>query len=145
MPAMKRFLQHPRIRRAQRGMALLECLMALLIFSVGLLGLLGLEARVMNISTDSENRNRAAMLASEVASQMWLNNTVNPATLAGVPAYVALVARVNDQTQGGLPGGVPLVVPVAGTTNAADITITWQEVSDTAGNLSTLTTRVILP
>ena len=141
---MKR-LQCSRIGGAQRGMALLECLMALLIFSVGLLGLLGLEARVMNISTDSENRGRAAMIASEVASQMWLNNTVNPATLAGVPAYVAVVARVADQTQGGLPGGVPLVVPVAGTTNAADITITWQEVSDTAGNLSTLTTRVILP
>jgi type IV pilus assembly protein PilV len=141
---MKR-LQCSRVEGAHRGMALLECLMALLIFSVGLLGLLGLEARVMNISTDSENRNRAAMLASEVASQMWLNNTVNPATLAGVPAYVALVARVGDQTQGGLPGGVPLIVPVAGTTNAADITITWQEVSDAPLSPSTLNTRVILP
>ena len=77
--------QCSRIEGAQRGMALLECLMALLIFSVGLLGLLGLEARVMNISTDSENRNRAAMLASEVASAMWLNNTVLPTA----PAVVA--------------------------------------------------------
>jgi type IV pilus assembly protein PilV len=141
---MKR-LQSSHIEGAQRGMALLECLMALLIFSVGLLGLLGLEARVMNISVDSENRSRAAMLASEVASQMWLNNTVDPLTLAGTPAYVALLARVADQTQGGLPGGVPAVVPVAGTTNAADITITWQEVSDAPATPSTLTTRVILP
>jgi type IV pilus assembly protein PilV len=137
---MKRFLRRPGMRD-QRGMALLECLMALLIFSVGLLGLLGLEARVMNISVDSENRNRAALFAGEVASQMWLNSTVTPATAD----YTALLASVNDQTKGGVPGGVVTVVPVVTTTNAADITVTWQETSDTAGNLSTLTTRVILP
>ena len=114
-------------------------LMALLIFSVGLLGLLGLEARVMSTSVNSENRNRAAMLASEVASQMWLNNTVTPATTA----YNNLILNAGDQTQGGVPSGVINVVPVVGTTNAADVTVTWQEVSD--ANLSTLTTRVILP
>jgi type IV pilus assembly protein PilV len=138
---MKQFLQRPRIAGGQRGIALLECLMALLIFSVGLLGLLGLEARVMNISTDSENRNRAALFAGEVASQMWLNSTVTPATTD----YTALLATVNDQTHGGLPSGVVTVVPVAGTTNAADIKVTWQEVSDAPLSPSTLTTRVILP
>jgi type IV pilus assembly protein PilV len=115
--------------------------MALLIFSVGLLGLLGLEARVMNISVDSEDRSRAALFAGEIASQMWLNGTVTPAT----PDYTALLARVNDATQGGVPSGVVTVVPVAGTTNAADITVTWQQTSDPVGTLSTLTTRVILP
>jgi type IV pilus assembly protein PilV len=138
---MNRFLRRRGTARGQRGMALLECLMALLIFSVGLLGLLGLEARVMNISVDSENRNRAALFAGELASQMWLNSTVTPATAD----YTALLATVNDQTKGGLPGGVVAVVPVAGTTNAADITVTWQEVSDAPLSPSTLTTRVILP
>jgi type IV pilus assembly protein PilV len=138
---MKRFSQRVRPARAQYGMALLESLMALLIFSFGLLGLLGLESRVMNFSVDSENRNRAAMFASEVASQMWLNSTVAPAT----PAYTALVATVNDQTKYGLPGGAVTVTPVAGTTNAADIVVTWQEISDAPGSPSTLTTRVILP
>src|SRR5580693_8071094 len=116
---MKR-LQCSRIGGAQRGMALLECLMALLIFSIGLLGLLGLEARVMNISTNSENRNRAAMLASEVASQMWLNNTV----LSTAPTIAAIAANAGNQTLGGLPGGVVTVTPVGVTTNAADITVT---------------------
>jgi type IV pilus assembly protein PilV len=138
---MKRFLQRAGMARDQRGMALLESLMALLIFSVGLLGLLGLEARVMNLSVDSANRNRAALFAGELASQMWLNATVTPATAD----YATLLASVNDQTKGGVPAGVVTVVPVAGTTNATDITVTWQETSDVAGNLSTLTTRVILP
>jgi type IV pilus assembly protein PilV len=137
---MKRCSQRAR-SPAQEGMALLECLMALLIFSVGLLGLLGLEARVMNISVDSENRNRAAMLASEVASQMWLNNTV----VSTAPSIAAVTANASDQTQGGLPGGAVTVTPVAGTTNAADITVTWQETSDAVANPSRLTTRVILP
>ena len=135
---MKRFLQRSHFPRSQRGVALLECLMALLIFSVGLLGLMGLEARVMNISVDSENRNRAAMLASEVASQMWLNNTV---TLPNTADHIALLARIPDQTQGGLPGGVVTVTQI-GATNAADITVTWQEVNAPP---SKLTTRVILP
>jgi type IV pilus assembly protein PilV len=115
--------------------------MAMLIFSFGLLGLLGLEARLMSLSVDSEDRNRAAMFASELSSQMWLNGTVTPAA----PAYAALLATVANQAQGGLPNGAVAVVPVAGTTNAADITITWQEVTDTPANPSQLTTRVILP
>jgi type IV pilus assembly protein PilV len=127
--------------RPQHGVALLECLMAMLIFSFGLLGLLGLEAKVMTFSTTSENRNRAAMFASELASQMWLNGTVTP----GTAAYTALEGTVNDQTKGGLPSGAVTVVPVVGTTNAADIKVTWQETPDAVGNLSTLTTRVILP
>src|SRR5256885_893338 len=134
---MMRFLQRSHIARAQRGMALIECMMALLIFSVGLLGLLGLEARVMDISTNSENRSRAAMLASEVASQMWLNDTVVPTA----PAIVAAAANAGNQTLGGLPGGVVTVTQI-GTTNAADITVTWQE---STGPASQLTTRVILP
>jgi type IV pilus assembly protein PilV len=137
---MKQFLQRPRSARTQGGIALLECLMALLIFSVGLLGLLGLEARVMNISVDSENRGRAALLASEIASQMWINNTVAPTTTA----YNNLVANAGDQTQGGLPGGVATVTQI-GTTNVANITITWQEISDAPATPSTLTTQVILP
>lgn len=137
---MKR-MKSSRIHRAQRGIALLECLMALLIFSVGLLGLLGLEARVMNISVDSENRNRAAMIAGEVASQMWLNNTVSSTD----PNVIAAGANVADQTQGGLPGGAVTVTDLPTATNTADITVTWHEVSDTGGTGSSLTTRVVLP
>jgi type IV pilus assembly protein PilV len=137
---MKR-LQKSRIAGGQRGVALMECLMAMLIFSVGLLGLLGLEARVMNISVDSENRSRAALIAGEVASQMWLNNTVDGTNLN----VAAAGANANDQTQGGLPGGAVTVTPVPATLNAADITVTWHEVSDATGPGSALTTRVILP
>jgi type IV pilus assembly protein PilV len=142
---MNRSSQCAPAARAQLGIALIECMMALLIFSVGLLGLLGLEARVMNFSSESENRNRAAMFASELASQMWLNGTVTP----GTADYTALQGTIADQSKGGLPGGVAnatvTVTPLTGTTNTADIVITWLEHTDAPGNLSTLTTRVVLP
>lgn len=139
---MKCLRMRPLSRRSQRGVALLECLMATLIFSFGVLGLVGLEARAINFSVDSEDRNRAALFASEIAANMWINGSVTVAT----PAFAALLAGVNDPTKTGLPNGVVTITPVAGTTNSADITITWKPPSDTAtADNSVLTTRVILP
>jgi type IV pilus assembly protein PilV len=138
---MKRSTFRAAGRRPHEGMALVECLIAMLIFSIGVVGLMGLEAKAIHLSQDSEDRNRAALLASEIASNMWLNSTINPLT----PAYATLLASVNNTAAGGLPNGVVTVTPVAGTTNAADIVITWQPPSDAGGALSTLNTRVILP
>ncbi len=138
-------------RRRQRGMALIEALVSILIFSFGVLGLVGLEARAINFAGDAEDRNRAALFASEIASTMWLTGTVTQpgATIAAWQASVA------DPTQTGVSNGILTVIPVAGKTNAAgvinaaDITITWQPPSDgttiTAATRSVLTTRVILP
>lgn len=126
---------------SQKGIALVECLIAMLVFSIGVVGLMGLEAKAIHLSQDSEDRNRAALFASEIASNMWLNSTISPTT----PAYTALLASVSDATAGGLPNGAVTVTPVAGTTNAADIVITWQPPSDAVGTVRTLNTRVILP
>jgi type IV pilus assembly protein PilV len=139
-------------RRTQRGVALIEALVSMLIFSFGVLGLMGLESRAINYSVDADDRNRAALFASEVASSMWAAGTVNvPAVPVSTnafvqPAYATLLARVNDPTNGGLPNGVVTIIPVAGTTNAADIQITWKPPSQTAAaDSSVLTTRVTLP
>ena len=74
---------------------------------------------------------------------MWLNGTVAPTT----PEYTALLAKINDMSQGGLPSGTVTVaapaVPPPGTTNVTNITITWQETADATP--SQLTTQVILP
>lgn len=131
-----------RPQRTLGGFALLEALIAIAIFSFGVLGLLGLEARAINYSLDAEDRNRAAVLASEVASTMWLNGSVT------LPAatYTAFQASAADPTKTGLPGGNLIVQATAGTTNSADITITWAAPYRATGETgNTLTTRVILP
>jgi type IV pilus assembly protein PilV len=53
-------------------MALIEALVSILIFSFGVLGLIGLQASAINFSVDAEDRNRAALFANEIASSMWL-------------------------------------------------------------------------
>jgi type IV pilus assembly protein PilV len=131
-------------RRSQRGVALIEALMSILIFSIGVLGLMGLEARAINFSVDAEDRNRAALFASEVASTLWLSGAGNigNAITANTTAWNTSVA---DPTKTGLPNGLINVTAVAGTTNAADISITWRSPSRTTTVNSVLTTRVILP
>jgi len=136
--------------RPQRGVALMEVLVSILIFAFGLLGLIGLEASAIHYSADAEDRNRAALFAGEVASSMWLNNSVTP-TAAQLATWNTNIA--NTTTETGLPSGALTITPTAGTTNSADITISWKPTTDkTTGkqnaNLSAtrqLTTRVILP
>lgn len=138
----RRSPRSPGRRRTQCGAALIEVLVSILIFSFGLLGLLALEARAITFSVDAEDRNRAALLANDVASTMWLQNSV---TLSAAQ-ITALQAKVADQTQGGLPNGQISSTAVAGTTNSTDIRIWWQAPSHTGETAyNQLTTRVTLP
>jgi type IV pilus assembly protein PilV len=123
-------------------MALIETLVSILIFSFGVLGLIGLEATAVNFSVDAENRNRASLFASDIASTMWLNGTVTvpAATLTTWQTNIA-----NTALPTGLPNGVLTITPTAGTTNSTDISITWLPPSDKTATTRTLTTRVILP
>lgn len=126
----------------QQGLALIECLISLVIFSVGVLGLMGLEARAINFSSDAQDRNRAALFANDVGSTMWLAGTVT------IPAatMTAWQTAIADPTKTGLANGTLGIAAVANTTNAADITITWKPPSRTQlDTSSSLTTRVILP
>jgi len=125
-------------RRNQGGIALLEVLVSVLLFSLGLLGLIGLQARAVSFSVDAEDRNRAALLANEVVALMWLNQS----TTVPAAALDAWKLRVAAPQTGGLPNGVGKVA-VAGTGKAADVTITWQAPSRSTG--SQLTTHVELP
>ncbi|MET3461997.1 type IV pilus modification PilV family protein [Variovorax atrisoli] len=125
----------------QQGFALLEVLVSILIFSFGVLGLVGLQAHAITLSTDAEDRNRAALLASDAASAMWLAKSVSAVdTSAGSPWQ----KRASAPDQGGLPNGA-IAVKSAGA-NSADIVITWKAPSRAGTEQSsTFITRVTLP
>lgn len=63
-----------RSARRQRGVMLLEALIAILIFSVGVLGLVGLQATAVKQSTDARLRSEAALLADQLIGRMWVDN-----------------------------------------------------------------------
>lgn len=126
--------------------------MSILIFSFGVLGLVGLEASAINFSVDAEDRNRAALFASDIASSMWLANSVSATTNPQLaPQYAAWQVSIADPTGTGLPSGTLNITPSTGPgdtgtfPDTADIVITWKPPTDKAGTIRTLTTRVILP
>jgi type IV pilus assembly protein PilV len=58
-------------RRRQSGSYLLEALIAILIFSFGILGLIGLLGSSIRITNDARYRSEAANLASAMIAEMW--------------------------------------------------------------------------
>src|SRR6478609_8169168 len=67
-------------RRIQGGVMLLEVLIAILIFSLGILGVVGLQAIAVQQSTDARYRADAAQLVDRLIGQMWTSDRT-PANL----------------------------------------------------------------
>ncbi len=128
------------IRRIQQGAFLLEALIGILIFSLGILGIVGLQARAIRFTNDAEFRAEAMYLANSLISQMWTDNRAtlktkydsNPGTGAG---YTAFVTRVNSAMLGAIIATPPVVnvdgalpLPQANSTssNVVQVQITWQ-------------------
>ena len=62
------------IRRQQAGSFLLEALIGILIFAVGVLGIVGLQAHSLRVTNESQYRAEAAYLANVVMSEMWTDD-----------------------------------------------------------------------
>jgi type IV pilus assembly protein PilV len=56
------------------GFVLLEVLIAILIFSIGIVGLIGLQAMSAKNSTDAKYRSEAALLVNQLIGNMWASN-----------------------------------------------------------------------
>ena len=61
-------------RGGQRGSVLLEALVAILIFSVGILAVVGMQATAVKAASDARHRSEASLLANELLGQMWVSN-----------------------------------------------------------------------
>lgn len=110
-----------RARRRARGMTLIEILCAIMVMTLGLLGLVSVMAKASQATVATDDAQRAAALANELATQMWLSGTVN------LPSSTVDTwkARVGAATAAGLTQGTGSVtVPSAGI-NFARITVTW--------------------
>jgi type IV pilus assembly protein PilV len=123
----------------QSGFTLIEILVAILIFSFGLLGFVGLQARAIQFSVGAEDSNRASLLANEMAATMVLKNTVDTAALA--TDITAWQARASSPATG-LPNGAASAAQT--TASAVTLTLTWRAPS-ASGTPSKYVTQVYLP
>lgn len=80
-------------RRSQRGMTLVEALVALLVLCIGLLGVAGLQIQALRANHGAYLRSQATMLAHDITDRMRANR---PAALAG--AYAVAVGAVPTGT-----------------------------------------------
>jgi type IV pilus assembly protein PilV len=128
------------LRKAQSGVMLLEALIGILIFSIGILSMVGMQAMSIRLASDSRDRADASNLASQLVGDMWLHRT----TLANyqysgtgtAPApLTAWIAQVNAT----LPNAAstPPIVTVGASSLGASVgtettvTIQWQNPTDT--------------
>ena len=129
----------------QAGMTLIEVLVSILIFSFGLIGLIGLQAKALQFSSGAEDTSRAALLANEIAASISTTTAAGQPVAVSASAAAAWQARASDPTNGGLPNGA---VAVAASGNTASITITWRPTHAASGadnSVNRYVTQVVLP
>ena len=75
--------------RSQAGVMLIEALIGILIFSIGILALLGMQGTAIKNTTDARYRSEAAFLATQIVGQMWVDMDQLPSydTADGPAAY----------------------------------------------------------
>jgi type IV pilus assembly protein PilV len=120
----------------QSGVMLLEVLIGILIFSVGIVAMLGMQATAMRATVDAKYRTEASFLANEIIGQMWVDraNLALYNTPSSCPGGkpCAWIARVQDASTG-LPnatGGNAPTITVAG--SQVTVTVRWRRPGDTS-------------
>ena len=139
-----------------RGFMMLEVLVALLVFALGVLGLVGLQATAVKQAGQAKYRSDAALLANELIGTMWVGNrnlanlqtTFSSATegegyklwlekvsstLPGVDTYPPTVtfAQINPlPVLAGTPAGGPVLTPSLRIT----ITVKWAAPGENLGS-----------
>jgi type IV pilus assembly protein PilV len=112
------------VHQSQRGIALLEVLVAILIFMLGVLGLIGLQGSMTRAQTESKVRADAAYLASEVIGRMWAD-VVNVSAYAGTDSCTASsCTEWRSKVEKVLPSG-DAVITVDSLTGDVSVTVTW--------------------
>lgn len=126
-------------RRKAGGFMLLEALIGILIFSVGVLGLVGLQAAMTKAQTSTKFRADAAYLASELVGTMWGDvaklseyQTANCQSNTRCQAWSSKVASM-------LPNGASTVTVASG---VVTITITWTPPNEETHRFETATAVV---
>ncbi len=135
--------------RTQGGSFLLEALIGILIFSFGVLGLVGLQAQSMRHIADAQYRGEAVYLANSLVSRMWSDD---PATLAakyqsGGAGYNALLEMVKTLPGASDKGNEPDVIVAAGpsvSSSLVTVTIYWVPPGEAIANRHNYTTMAVV-
>ncbi|MEM4986988.1 hypothetical protein V8G57_06255 [Collimonas sp. H4R21] len=136
--------------KRQGGFMLIEVLAAILIFSFGILGLVGLQAATINNSISAEDRSQAALLADNLVAALWSKSKLVSGSCdllcaadgGNAKDYTNWQAKVKTAFHGG--SGVAKLD--ASNASLVVITISWTAATknNTAAASHTYTTEVVV-
>ncbi len=128
------------ISKYQQGSVILEALIAILIFSIGILAIIGLQAASVSNSAAARYRTEASLLANQVIGQMWVGDNANLATNFASPGGANYLAWASSVAQT-MPGVAlsPLYRPTVtfaggGTGNTVTVTVFWRQAGESAAH-----------
>jgi type IV pilus assembly protein PilV len=126
---LEKAMNQPLPARQQRGAMMLEALIGILIFSTGILALVGMQALSIKYVSDAKYRADASFLANQVIADMW----VHRATLAnyaytGSGTVPSEISGWVTSVQNALPGAATNlpIIAVDTTTGAVSVTVRWR-------------------
>jgi type IV pilus assembly protein PilV len=106
----------------QRGSTLLESLIAILVFSFGVLGMVGLQAASIKSISEAKYRTDAAFLANELIGQMWAERATITTDYTAPDDWADRVASTLPGGSGSVAVSVdPNTTPLLRTT----VTVQW--------------------
>ncbi|MCS0597879.1 type IV pilus modification PilV family protein [Massilia agri] len=137
-------MTHPRSpfpmrARAQRGIAMLEALLAIVILAIGVIGTVGLQARSVSALADAGLRAEAAIAANKLLGVMNTDiANIGEYKVAAGAVPPARLAAWHAETTRLIPGAsitVGVAAPVAvAAPSVVDIRISWRRKADTPLN-----------
>ena len=116
-----------RALQKQGGMVLVEGLVAIVIFALGVLAIVGMQAATVRQATDAKYRVDASFLANQAIGMMWSDR-------ANLSAYA-----VEEEEVSALPNG-KRTIAVDGT--QVTVTVTWQMPGESTVHSHSSMTRI---
>lgn len=118
-------------KNRQGGVMLIEALVGILIFSVGILALMGMQAVSMRATIDSKYRSEASFLANEIVGVMWSDpanlSNYDSASCASTTACNAWLTKVATRLPGATGANVPTIAVAS---RQVTVTVKWQRTGD---------------
>jgi type IV pilus assembly protein PilV len=130
--------------KRQGGALLIESLIAIGIFSFGMLGLIGMQATAIKQSADAKMRADASYLAAQMIGQMWIDRSnlndyqyqetttdITTCTFTGNSASTNVTSWLGSATQkdtvlGALPNANAQITVQTGNTGQVSVTVCWR-------------------
>jgi type IV pilus assembly protein PilV len=145
-----------RSRTRQSGSALIEALISILVFSIGVLSLMALQAVSIKNSADAKYRSDASYLAKQIVAQMWVDRsnidnyahypTGTSCAFSGSASSVAQVTTWNTQVAAALPGASAakpqIQVSTVSGTKQVKVTVCWKGPQETVTHNFAMTARI---